>query len=234
MKTSAVKTESCSVHPRNNGVQRAKSKRLKQPVMYVGLIALVCALTALFVQGSFGQNKTDQKKQGNSQSPSSGEREVMRARADIKGEGINGTADFVEIERGTERLVRVTVRVNGAGSKLTEGLRGVHLHEKGVCEAPFTSAGGHFDPGPASNPDPDVNHPYHTGDLPNIRINADGSGVLEATTTRITLSDGPLSALDADGSAIMIHGQQDQLTSGPSKSGVSGGPRLACGVIKRQ
>lgn len=235
MKITAVEVENCSAHSRDKNASRAQGKRLKQPAVF-GLIALACAFVLLLLSGQSvsGQNKTEQKMQGSNQSSSNAEREMMRARADIKGEGITGTADFVEIERGSDRFVRVTVRVTGTGSKLTPGLHGVHLHEKGLCEAPFTSAGGHFDPGPASNTDPDVNHPYHMGDLPNIRINADGSGVLEATTTRITLSDGPLSALDADGSAIIIHGQQDQLTSGPAKSGVSGGPRLACGIIKRQ
>jgi Cu-Zn family superoxide dismutase len=157
----------------------------------------------------------------------------MRARADITGERVSGEAEFVEVRRGTQRFVRVTVRLKGDPSALTPGLHGVHVHEKGECQPPFTSAGGHFDPGPASNPDPDVNHPFHMGDIPNIRINRDGSGVLEAVTTRITLSDGPLSIFDGDGSAIIIHGKEDQLISGPSKSGVSGGPRLACGVIKR-
>ena len=69
----------------------------------------------------------------------------------------------------------------------------------------FTAAGGHFDPGPAGNTDPDANHPYHLGDIPNLRVGADGSGTLHARTTRVTLSEGPLSLLDADGSAIIIH-----------------------------
>jgi Cu-Zn family superoxide dismutase len=157
----------------------------------------------------------------------------MRAHADISGEGVAGSAEFVEVERGTQRLVRVTMRVQGDSSVLTPGLHGVHIHENPFCEAPFMSAGGHFDPGPASNTDPDVNHPFHMGDLPNIEIGSDGSGVLEAVSTRITLSDGPLSILAGEGTAIMLHGNPDQGISGPSKSGVSGGPRVACGVIRR-
>ena len=50
---------------------------------------------------------------------------------------------------------------------LTPGKHGVHLHQTGKCEPDFTAAGGHFDPGPASNTDPDANHPFHMGDLPN-------------------------------------------------------------------
>ena len=69
-------------------------------------------------------------------------------------------------------------------SGLKPGLHGVHLHAVGKCEPPFTGAGGHFDPGPAGNPDPDANHPYHFGDLPNLKVGADGKGELNALTTR--------------------------------------------------
>jgi len=42
-----------------------------------------------------------------------------------------------------------------------------------------------------------------------------------------------LSLFDQDGSAIIIHANQDQMTTGEPKSGVSGGPRVACGVIEK-
>ncbi|MGD9892538.1 MAG: superoxide dismutase family protein, partial [Dehalococcoidia bacterium] len=71
------------------------------------------------------------------------------------------------------------------------------------------------------------------GDLPNIRVGEDGVGTLEALSTRITLSDGPLSILAGEGTALMVHAKEDPYAGGPTKSGVSGGPRLACGVIHR-
>jgi Cu-Zn family superoxide dismutase len=57
---------------------------------------------------------------------------------------------------------------------------------------------------------------------------------LQARTTRVTVSAGPLSLMDADGSAIIIHGNPDQGITGEPKSGVSGGPRAACGVIEKK
>ncbi|HEV2126855.1 MAG TPA: superoxide dismutase family protein, partial [Chloroflexota bacterium] len=75
--------------------------------------------------------------------------------------------------------------------------------------------------------------PFHMGDQPNIEIGSDGRGTLEAISTRITLSPGPLCILEGEGTAMIIHGKEDQFISGPPKSGVSGGPRLACGVIQR-
>ncbi|MEP6918172.1 MAG: superoxide dismutase family protein, partial [Acidobacteriota bacterium] len=87
---------------------------------------------------------------------------------------------------------------------------------------------------PAGNMDPDANHPFHMGDLPNLQASGTGSATMTAMTTRVTLSDGPLSLFDADGSAIVIHGNPDQGITGEPKSGVSGGPRVACGVITKQ
>jgi Cu-Zn family superoxide dismutase len=168
------------------------------------------------------------------QKPTSNEHESMtpvaEAAATLAGEGITGTATLSEYQHGDSRLVQIHLTVSG----LKPGQHGVHLHAVGKCDAPFTSAGGHYDPGPAGNPDPDANHPYHMGDLPNLQVGADGKGELNATTTRVTISDGPLTLADADGSAIIIHGNPDQGITGESKSGVSGGPRVACGVITRK
>jgi Cu-Zn family superoxide dismutase len=153
----------------------------------------------------------------------------MRAHADIKGKDVTGRLELVERTMGTGKVVDITLTAKG----LTPGLHGVHLHAVGKCDPDFTAAGGHFDPGPASNPDPDVNHPFHMGDIPNLQVGADGSGTLKAVTTRVTISDGPLSLFDADGSAVIIHANEDKGVPGETKSGVSGGPRVACGVITK-
>lgn len=154
----------------------------------------------------------------------------LRARADIKGDGISGRVELVEGQPGMGKVVQITMLVTG----LKPGQHGVHLHAVGKCTPDFTAAGGHFDPGPAGNMDPDANHPFHMGDLPNIEVAANGRGTMKALTSRVTLSQGPLSVFDADGTAIIIHGNPDQMTTGETKSGVSGGPRIACGVIERR
>lgn len=153
----------------------------------------------------------------------------MKAQAEIKGTGITGRAELVERKQGTGTVVDITVSASG----LKPGLHGVHLHAVGKCEPDFAAAGGHFDPGPASNTDPDANHPFHMGDVPNLEVGQDGTGTLKAVTTRITLSPGPLSIFDEDGTAIIIHGNEDKGTTGAPKSGVSGGPRVACGVFTK-
>ena len=121
------------------------------------------------------------------QKPATHEHETMKplaeATADIKGDGITGTLDLVEHGHGTA-AVDITLTAKG----LKPGLHGVHLHAIGKCEPDFTAAGGHFDPGPNSNTDPDANHPFHMGDIPNLEVGANGSGTLKATTSRVTIS----------------------------------------------
>jgi Cu-Zn family superoxide dismutase len=153
-----------------------------------------------------------------------------RATATVLGKGITGTAELVEFTQGTAVWVQVTLEASG----LAPGLHGVHLHAVGKCEPDFGAAGGHFDPGPASNTDPDANHPFHMGDLPNLSVGADGKGRFVAATTRVTLSAGPLSVFDADGTSIIVHANPDQGVTGEPKSGVSGGPRIACGVLVKR
>jgi superoxide dismutase, Cu-Zn family len=118
---------------------------------------------------------------------------------------------------------------------LKPGLHGVHLHAVGQCSPDFDAAGGHFDPGPAGNTDPDANHPFHMGDIPNLTVGSNGEGTMRQITSRVTLSDGPLSLFDGDGAAIIIHENEDRGITGAPKSGVgvSGGPRVACGVINK-
>ncbi len=155
---------------------------------------------------------------------------VAQAHAAIAGQGITGIADFTERKNGTVTFVEIHLTAKG----LTPGLHGVHLHAVGKCEPDFAAAGGHFDPGPAGNMDPDANHPFHMGDLPQLVVGANGEGTLDAITTRVTLTDGPLTLFDADGSAIILHANPDQGITGEHASGVSGGPRIACGVINRK
>jgi len=164
------------------------------------------------------------------QVPVPGTGKNLAASAEIKGKGITGTAQLTERAQGTGVQVEITLEVSG----LTPGKHGVHLHAVGKCEPDFTAAGGHFDPGPNSNTDPDANHPFHMGDIPNLMVDANGKGQMKVTTTRVTLSDGPLSVFDADGTAIIVHGNEDQGITGAPKSGVSGGPRVACGVLMKK
>lgn len=132
-----------------------------------------------------------------------------------------GFANFTEDAAGR---VHVSVHVQG----LAPGLHGLHLHAVGACSPSFAAAGGHFNPGGHQH---GLDHPAgpHAGDLPNLEVNPAGVGRLNATVERVTLSAGPLSLFDADGSALVIHADPDDQVSQPI--GRSGG-RIACGVIE--
>lgn len=124
--------------------------------------------------------------------------------------------------------VRVTVDV----SNLPPGFHGFHIHAVGKCEAPFTSAGGHFNPGGQT-------HASHAGDLPNLLVNADGRASMVVKTARFKLAD----LFDADGSALIIHADPDNHANIPARyrpdadastlaTGDAGG-RIACGIITK-
>ena len=146
---------------------------------------------------------------------------------------VRGTA-FLREEPSEEGVKEIDITLVVKG--LTPGKHAVHVHERGLCEAETRcgSAGGHFDPGPASFSSPDGNHPFHLGDLNNIDINKLGFGVLKVKTTRFTLTEGPISVLDDDGSAFIIHTLEDTYCPDGAVAACAGGTREACAVIVPQ
>lgn len=136
------------------------------------------------------------------------------------------------VERASDegiKLVDVYIRVEGLAEEA--GKHAVHIHETGSC-SPCSDAGGHFDPGPHGHSHPDGNHPFHAGDLVNIKVDDSGNGELVTTTSRITLSAGPLSIFDDDGASLIIHVDPDSYCPGGEEAGCAGGARLACGIFE--
>jgi Cu-Zn family superoxide dismutase len=207
--------------------------RTQKWVRIAATAAVVAAAGSGFAQAPTSSPRPVAKRPLGTTAPLAKGTVVAQAHADLAGQAgqnITGSADLIERKDGTSTFVEVHLTMKG----LMPGLHGVHLHAVGKCDPDFTAAGGHFDPGPSSNTDPDANHPFHMGDLPQLQVGANGQGTLNAITTRVTLSDGPLSLFDADGSAIIVHGNPDQGITGEPRSGVSGGPRIACGVIQKK
>ncbi len=155
----------------------------------------------------------------------------LKAKASITGcidPTIAGLAVLTErpSEEGV-KIVDVTVVVQG----LPPGKHAVHIHEVGIC-TPCGAAGGHFDPGPAGLSNPDGNHPFHAGDLINLEVKSNSAGNMHTTTSRVSLSAGPLSVFDLDGSAIIIHANEDRYCPNGPEAGCAGGARQACGVLQ--
>jgi Cu-Zn family superoxide dismutase len=112
---------------------------------------------------------------------------------------------------------------------LPVGVHAIHIHETGKCEAPFKTAGGHFNPG-AKEHGIKNDKGMHAGDLPNIEVPAGGAVKFQALVHGVTLSDGPTTLFDKDGSSIVIHASADDYKSNPAGNA---GDRIACGVVEK-
>jgi superoxide dismutase, Cu-Zn family len=119
--------------------------------------------------------------------------------------------------------------VRGALKGLSAGSHAIHFHETGKCEAPFKTAGGHFNPTRKAHGLLDPGG-LHAGDLPNLLVPKNGKIAFEMFAEDLTLADGPNSVLDVDGTALVIHAKADDYRSQPSGEA---GDRIACGVIAR-
>jgi Cu-Zn family superoxide dismutase len=138
--------------------------------------------------------------------------------ADASG-AAKGTAEI----RATPAGLRVIVHA----MNMQPGTYGVHLHAVGKCEGPaFASSGGHWNPTMKQH---GMDNPAgaHEGDLPNITIGADGTGMINAVSRGAVLS-GASGLLDADGASIMIHAGPDDYRTDPSGNS---GARIACGIV---
>ena len=132
-----------------------------------------------------------------------------------------GTVDLTAVPGG----VLLTVSVKG----LPPGEHALHVHAVGKCEPPFTTAVGHFNPDNKKH-GLAVAEGHHAGDMPNLHMPENHELTVEVMNTAVTLDkDKPNSVFDADGSAIVIHANEDDQVTNPTGNS---GARIACGVIE--
>lgn len=137
------------------------------------------------------------------------------------GSTMTGEAVFEEVTGG----VKMTLTVKGA----TPGTHAVHLHESGDCSAAdATSAGAHWNPTHQSHGDRSGDGEFHSGDIANLIVDADGTGKLEATAKDWTI--GGAENTNVIGKAVIIHASPDDFVSQPSGNA---GAREGCGVVEK-
>ena len=132
-----------------------------------------------------------------------------------------GDVDLMQTPAG----VLIKLQIKG----LPPGEHAFHVHAVGKCEAPFESAGPHFNPG---------NHKHgmmsgegHAGDMPNLHVPQSGELSVEVVNAAVSLEKGkPNSVFDNDGSSLVIHAKADDYKSDPAGNA---GDRIACGVIQQ-
>ena len=130
-----------------------------------------------------------------------------------------GTVNFVS--QGHDILVTGTI--SGLRPNVEHGF---HVHEKGDCSAPdATSAGGHFNPDGKAHGMPGSGA-HHSGDMPNIKSDANGNAVYSAKISGLAVDTGKNGIV---GKAVVIHRDPDDYKSQPAGNS---GPRIACGLIK--
>ena len=157
------------------------------------------------------------------------------------GAGSRAGGTFVDASGATIGWVRLVedstgrIHVNVHVSGLTPGLHGIHIHSIGACSPTFAAAGGHYNP---------LGHQHglinplgaHAGDLPNLIVNVDGIGHLDATTEGVTISPGSTTLFDATagavGSAFIIHANEDDQVTDATNG--NSGARVACAVIEAE
>lgn len=137
---------------------------------------------------------------------------------------VGETVGNATLTQNADGSVRLHVQVRG----LPPGQHGIHFHQFGACAPTFGAAGEHYNPMGKQHGLDNPNGP-HAGDLPNLTVNADGTGSLDTTTQMVTLAPGPTTLFDADGTALIIHAFADDQKTDPS--GNSGG-RIACAVVR--
>lgn len=134
------------------------------------------------------------------------------------------TADGAEVGRATATEVAGGLRFTIDARGMAQGTHGAHVHTVGRCDPPdFASAGGHWNPMNAKHGSMNPQGP-HEGDLPNLIVDTAGRGTIGVTIPGATMAG----LLDADGAAIVVHANQDDLKTDPSGNS---GARIACGVF---
>lgn len=115
---------------------------------------------------------------------------------------------------------------------LSPGKHGMHIHEIGDCShlLKFKKSGDHI----MSHQKPHgFMHPGgpHSGDLPNVIVRQDGTAKIQlySTTTSVNGTGEKSVLLDKDGSALIIHLDEDDHFTQPSGGS---GDRIACASLK--
>lgn len=117
------------------------------------------------------------------------------------------------------------VRIRVTARSLPAGEHGFHVHAVGICEVPFTSAGGHFNPAGRRHGLQNPEGP-HAGDLVNLPSGRTDNHTIETVAAGLTLE----SLFDGDGSALVVHAGPDDYRTDPSGNS---GDRIACGIIRK-
>lgn len=186
----------------------------------LGLVGMAAVLAVL------GCNRPDRDPlnddEGSASRMPEAEYQTAAARIEAKsGSSLSGEATLMEQDDNVEIVVRL--------SNATPGPHAVHIHENGDCSAAdASSAGPHWNPTDAQHGKRGSGS-FHTGDIGNIDVGSDGTGILTVVARDWSLDAGGEN--DPVGKAIVVHAQADDFTTQPDGGG---GQKVGCGVVERK
>ena len=149
---------------------------------------------------------------------------AIKAHADIaatkKDTSGSGKVEFMKKDDGT-----VEMSLNLNFPKMANKTVAVHFHEHGDCGDAGKGAHGHWNPtneahgkwGSAA---------YHSGDIGNVQLDAEGSGTVKVSSDRWTI--GGDEQTNVLGRAVIVHSGVDDYKTQPTGNS---GSRIGCGVI---
>ena len=132
----------------------------------------------------------------------------------------SGKVEFMKKDDGT---VEMSLSLNFP--KMANKTVAVHFHEHGDCGDAGKGAHGHWNPtneahgkwGSAA---------YHSGDIGNVQLDAEGSGTVKVSSDRWTI--GGDEQTNVLGRAVIVHSGVDDYKTQPTGNA---GSRIGCGVI---
>lgn len=134
---------------------------------------------------------------------------------------VNGTLQFDKDGDKTKMHLQITVP-----TKANQTVA-VHIHDHGDCGDMGKSAMGHWNP-TGENHGKWGSASFHSGDIGNIQLDANGSGSMDLETDRWSIGgDARTNILDK---SIIVHSGVDDYTSQPTGNS---GERIGCGVITK-
>jgi Cu-Zn family superoxide dismutase len=185
----------------------------------IALFTLACAPSGQVVPAS------------SAPAPTTAPPSASRPPAQTGGPSLTATATLhdatgASVGTATLRDTHAGLLITGSLTGIPAGAHGIHVHAVGKCEAPFTTAGGHFNPESKHHGFMSAEGP-HLGDLPNVITVASGSTQFEFLLADASLK-GRNALLDADGASIVVHAGRDDFVTDPAGNS---GARIACGIV---
>ncbi len=194
--------------------------------MFAALMAVVMLLTACNNAPENKATDSDEKAAAHDHAPTADAAGVKQAQATLTNTypdtAFSGTAKFTANDNGSVKLELSLTAPSRAGKSVA-----VHLHEHGDCGDHGNASHGHWNPTGKPHGKWGSENGFHSGDIGNVTLDAEGNGTFSMETDLWTL--GGSDDKNIIGRALIVHGGQDDYTTQPTGNA---GNRIGCGVIQ--